>query len=177
MGDQEENFLSFTRDALNEDDVPYTEYCMNIYCHLTFSLFVRSVKEPRKRFSAVLEKENTSDPKHIRRLSEIENVLACLKNTEVQADEPVEQARQMLDRINLDELEDEKRLVTLFCKEQLKLVMTNSQARRYSSPLLGQCALWDRQELPLDSGKSYLNTYFKKTYKLIYYVFLKVNFS
>lgn len=46
--------------------------------------------------------------------------------------------------LNVQELDDEVRLVTIFCTEQLNLVQKHPNARRYSSFLMGQCAMWDR---------------------------------
>ena len=106
---------------------------------MTFNAFVSGLYTNPDRFRECIAKIGI-----IGKLSELQNVLACLKCTEFTPQDSLTHCTDLLKQLDVQELDDKVRLVTKFCTEQLNLVQTHANARRYSSFLMGQCAMWDR---------------------------------
>ena len=141
-----DEFLCFTLTTLDNDDIPEVTCSLNIYQDLSFKAVVQRVCLNAKNFDFLLKQKNK-----ILHISEVENVLARLKNWEIEPSNTLEHCADLLENFETNELENESRLVAQFCSEQLRLVLKHPNARRYSSRLFGHCALWDRMSPKLYS--------------------------
>ena len=146
QGDDQDEFICFTSMTFDSDDIPDVNRSLNIYRDLSFKAVVQRMCVNTNNFAYLLKQKN-----RFSHISEVENVLAKLKNWEIEARNTLDHCADLLESFETDELENESRLVAQFCSEQLRLVLKHPNARRYSSRLFGHCALWDRMSPKLYS--------------------------
>lgn len=110
---------------------------------LSYSVFVNNLTISNRKMAGLTKK-----PNHFRSIDEVLNVLARLKNTEAENEDILTFCADLLEKVAAsadDEDKSEQTLVAMFCAEQIRLVNTHKNARRYSPFLMANCMLWDRK--------------------------------
>ena len=110
---------------------------------LSYSLFAINITISKRKMAGL-----TKMPNHFGSVDEILNVLARLKNTETDNKDILSLCANLLETVAAsadDEDKSEQTLVAMFSAEQIRLVNTKQNARRYSPFLMANCMLWERK--------------------------------